>query len=217
MDADKIGPSSTPPESPVIAALPDERESELCRRADDQLRAQGFALESLIENLNEGVYLDGRLMLYDDDPAQLERGMCALGKLRERVRKGALKLRTLDSQRDQIDFSDLSEFPRKKAEFRHQRRTLAKITERLTDQLDRDAQVLEAFRELVERMGTKLSLATLMQEAHVAIEESDVEAARQRRAYEAQERATGPQGFTEMIEARATHVLREGVWPFNQS
>lgn len=215
MESDGPGPMS-----PAIAALPDERESELCRQADDQLRAQRIHLETLIDNLNEGVYLDGRLMLYDDDAAQLERGMCALGKLKERVRKGALKLRTLDSQRDQIDFSDLADFPRKKAEFRHQRRAFAKITERLTDQLDRDAQVLEAFRELVERMGSKLDLATLMQDAHLAIEESDAEAARQRRAEEARERATGSGPFaeiTDMIEAKAARVMREGVWPFNQS
>jgi hypothetical protein len=156
-----------------------------CRQADDQLRAQGIALESLVENLNEGVYLDGRLMLYDDDPAQLERGMCALGEIEERVRKGALKVRTLDSQRDQIDLSNLSDFPRQKAELRQQRRTLAHITERLTDQLDRDAQVLKAFRELVGRMGTQLNLATLMHDALVAIKESDAEASRPRRAQEA--------------------------------
>jgi hypothetical protein len=87
---DEGPPHDRPPRSAEVSlsALPDERESELCRQADDQLRAQGLALESLIENLNEGVYLD-------------ESFMCALGKLKERVQKGALKLRSLDSQRDQ--------------------------------------------------------------------------------------------------------------------
>lgn len=116
------------------------------------------------------------MMLYDESNDQLQRSMAALLKLQERVRKGAVKLRQLDSERDQLDFSELDDFPRRKLELRHQRRVLNKVTERLTEQLERDADVLSAFRELIDRMGAQLNYATLVQDARLEINAADAEA-----------------------------------------
>ncbi|KAG8465678.1 hypothetical protein KFE25_002985 [Diacronema lutheri] len=156
---------------------PSEHEAGLCRVAEDRLREQANNLAELVDNLNEGVYHDARLMLYDEDHGQLQRSMSALGKLQERVRKSAVKLRKLDAERDKLDFGELSEYPRRKHEYRQQRRALNKVNERLTQQLERDANVLAAFRELIERMGARLDYTVLVQEARTTIEVADATAA----------------------------------------
>ncbi|KAJ1630526.1 hypothetical protein T492DRAFT_1002420 [Pavlovales sp. CCMP2436] len=170
--------------------LPDERERELCRRAEEQLHGQRRRLEGLVDNLNEGVYHDARLMLYEDDHGRLELGMAALCKLEERVRKGTILLHRLDCDRDQLDFTALTdEYPRQHREFREQRRVLAAVTGRLTHQLELDASVLASFRELVGRMGAKLELSKLVHDARAELNRAD--AARQVLEGEGQDHVEG--------------------------
>jgi len=149
------------------------RASTAARRGDARLGSTG----AIDARACSGVYHDARLMLYDEDHGQLQRSMSALGKLQERVRKSAVKLRKLDAERDKLDFGELSEYPRRKHEYRQQRRALNKVNERLTQQLERDANVLAAFRELIERMGARLDYTVLVQEARTTIEVADATAA----------------------------------------
>lgn len=112
-------------------------------------------------------------MLWDEDLERLNHGLEALGKLQLRVRKGFTTLQKIDAERDQLDFGELEEFPRAKHTLRQQRRVINKVTERLTEQVERDANVLDAFRELIGRMGTRLNYATITEDALREIREAD--------------------------------------------